>query len=80
MDNNVTERDEGKKVVDAGGDEIGIISGVRGGTAYVDPSPGLRDSLRSKLGWDSVDENDYPLDETYVDRITDDEIHLRKDM
>lgn len=80
MDTNVTERDEGKKVVDAGGDEIGIVSGVRGGTAYVDPSPGIGDSLKSKLGWESVDENDYPLDETHVDRITDDEIRLREDM
>lgn len=77
---NITEEDEGKKVVDAHGEEIGMVSGVRGGTAYVDPSPGMGDSLMAKLGWENVDEDDYPLDETNVDQITDDEIRLRADM
>lgn len=79
MVHNFTEEDEGKKVIGATGDEIGIVSGVRGGTAYVDPDPGLTDSLKSRLGWGDVDQDDYPLDEEFVENVTDDEIRLGDD-
>jgi len=45
----VSESDEGKKIVNAHGDVIGIASGVRGGTAYVDPDPRVTDKIMSKL-------------------------------
>lgn len=77
---NITDEDEGKKVMDADGEEIGMVSSVRGGTAYVDPNPGIGDSLMAKLGWEDVEEDDYPLDESSVDQITEDGIHLRRDM
>lgn len=77
---NITEDDEGKKVVDAHGEEIGVVTGVRGGTPYVDPSPGLGDQLMAKLGWESVDQEDYPLDEAQIDEVTDDHVRLRRDM
>lgn len=78
MANDVTidESDEGKTVVTADGEEVGIVSGVRGGRAYVDPDPGLTDKLNAKLGWDDIGDDDYPLNEKVVMRITDDEIHL----
>lgn len=79
MQHNITEEDEGKKVIGATGDEIGIVSGVRGGTAYVDPDPGLTDSLKSRLGWGDVDQEDYPLEDAHIERVTDDEIHLGSD-
>lgn len=75
----VTEDDEGKRVVDSEGNDVGIVSGVRHGTAYVDPDPGITDTVMSKLGWDDVDEEDYPLDESRIDTITDDEIRLQRD-
>lgn len=76
----ITDEDNGKKVVDADGEEIGMISDVRGGTAYVDPDPGLGETLMAKLGWAEADREDYPLDDASIDRITDDEVHLRRDV
>ena len=79
MDQNISEHDEGKRVVDHEGNEIGMITNVRGGTAYVDPDPGVTKTVMSKLGWEDADQEDYPLDETRIDTITDDEIRLERD-
>ena len=76
----VSESDEGKEVVNAHGDIIGIVSGVRRGTAYVDPDPGITDEIMSKLGWNSTDDEDYPLEQSRVDVITDDEVRLKRDL
>ncbi len=43
--------DEGKRVVNANGEEIGIVQNISGGTAHVDLSPGITDTIKSKLGW-----------------------------
>ncbi|MFC6975383.1 PRC-barrel domain containing protein [Halomicroarcula sp. GCM10025709] len=72
----LTEEDEGKTVVDADGETIGMISGFRGGKAYVDPDPGITDQIMSRLGWENVDEDDYALDSDMVAQISDDEVHL----
>jgi len=72
----LTDDDEGKKVVNADGDEIGVISGFRGGQAYVDPDPGLTDKIMSTLGWTDVDEDDYALDTDQVEAVTDDEVRV----
>lgn len=72
----VESEDEGKAVVDANGNEVGVVTGVRAGKAYVDPEPGLTDSVASRLGWGSVDEEDEPLPEEAVAAITDEEIRL----
>ena len=71
-----TEEDEGKRVVDSRGEKVGMVKSVRGGQAYVDPDPGITDSIKSKLGWESVDADDYALDETQVEEITGDEVRL----
>ena len=76
----LTENDKGKRVVNANGDKIGMISDVRGGTAYVDPNPGITDRIKSKLGWSDSDADDYPLDRTKIDRVTDDEVRLKREM
>jgi hypothetical protein len=76
----VSESDEGKKVVNAHGDVIGIVSGVRGGTAYVDPDPGVTDKIMSKLEWSSTDDEDYLLNQSKIDIVTDDEIRLKRDL
>ncbi len=73
----ITEEDEGKKVIDSGGDEIGMVTEVKSGTAYVNADPSLADTIRSKLGWNEADQEDYPLDESSIDTVTDDEIRLR---
>ena len=76
MNHNIDESMEGYSVVNASGDEIGIVKDVRNGTAYVDPDPGLTDSIRSKLGWNDPDAKDFPLGNDRIDRIDGDEIHL----
>ncbi|QLG62532.1 PRC-barrel domain containing protein [Halorarum salinum] len=76
----ITEEDEGKRVVNENGDEIGMVSDVRGGTAYVDPDAGLGDTVLSKLGWSDADEDDYPLDRSKIESITDDEIRLKREL
>jgi len=73
----ITEDDEGKKVVDESGDEVGIVSDVDHGTAHIDPNPGITDKVKSKLGWGDRDEDTYPLQEEMVSSITDDEIRLQ---
>ncbi|RQG99728.1 PRC-barrel domain containing protein [Natrarchaeobius oligotrophus] len=71
-----TEDDEGKRIVNADGDEVGIVQSVEGGTVHVDPDPGMTDTIKSRLGWGDADEETYRLDEENVESITDDEIQL----
>ncbi|WP_276270812.1 PRC-barrel domain containing protein [Haloarcula litorea] len=76
----ISEDDVGKDVVSADGDSVGIVSGYRHGTARVDPDPGLATKLKTALGWNETDEEDYPLQEERVAEVTDEEIRLRADL
>ncbi|MFC6731222.1 MULTISPECIES: PRC-barrel domain containing protein [unclassified Haladaptatus] len=78
MPHSITEGDEGKPVVGAQGEQVGRVIDVEHGTAYVEPDPGLTDTLMSKLGWADRDEDTYPLQENAIGEITDDEIRLQK--
>ncbi|MFD1600819.1 PRC-barrel domain containing protein [Halobellus rarus] len=80
MQDNVTltEDDEGKNVVNYNGDQVGRVIEVEHGKAHVDPDPGLADTIKSKLGWGEGDEEDYLLDSSRIERVSDDEIHLRR--
>lgn len=79
MSANFNDDDEGKRVVNANGEEIGMVQSVSGNTAHIDPDPGMTDTIKSKLGWGDADEEDtYELDADDVDAITDDEIQLRQ--
>lgn len=77
----VTKVDVGKKVV-YGDEAVGRVVDYRNGAAYVEPDPGLVESLEAKLGWtDASDEEDaYPLQEEAVSRVTTDEVRLRTDL
>ena len=73
----VTDEDEGKRVLNARGDEIGRVTEVRNGVAYVDPDPSITDTIKAKLGWgDKDDEEAFRLDPTNIETVTDDEIRL----
>ncbi|MGM0592893.1 MAG: PRC-barrel domain containing protein [Halobacteriota archaeon] len=78
MSAHFSDEDEGKRVVNANGDEIGMIQTVSGGQAHVDPDPDMTDTIKSKLGWGDADEETYALDADDVEEIGDDEIHLRQ--
>jgi hypothetical protein len=72
-----TDEDVGKSVVNGDGDEVGIISAVEHGTAYVDPDPGITTKITTALGWEDIDDEDgYPLQEEAVATVTDDEVRL----
>lgn len=72
----LTEADEGKRVVTESGDEVGVISEVRSGTAYVDPDPNAFESIKSKLGWGDRDEDTYPLSGDDVTEVTEEKVRL----
>jgi hypothetical protein len=80
MSTTITDDAIGTDVVDADGNKVGIVSRVEHGTAYVDPDPGLTDKILARLGWEDADEEDYPLQESAVATVTDDEIRLRGDL
>ena len=73
-----TSDDEGKRVVNENGDTIGIVEHVEAGDVYVNPDPGITDSVKSKLGWGDADEETYALDTQNVEAITDNEIRMRR--
>lgn len=72
----LTDADEGKRVIDANGNEVGIVSTVEGETALVDPDPNLTDDIKSSLGFGDADEDTFPLQTADVAEVTDDEIRL----
>lgn len=76
--NELTEDDEGKMVVNASDERIGMVSGVEHGRAHIDPDPGMTDQIKSKLGWDDVDQSDYAITQSEVESVSDDEIRLNR--
>lgn len=73
--------DVGKTVVNGNGTDVGLVTAVEHGTAYVDPDPGITTKITAALGWENVDEEDgYPLQEQAVATVTEDEIRLRSDL
>ncbi len=72
----ITTDDEGKRVVSADGEKIGMVTEVRGGMAYVDPDPGMFESIKAKMDWGDAGEDSYPLDGDKIAEVTDDEIRL----
>lgn len=77
-DHTLTEADEGKDVVNSDGDKIGRVVNVEHGKAHVDPDPGLTDTIRSTLGWGDDDQEDYVLDTSSIETVSDSEIHLSR--
>ncbi|WP_408957780.1 PRC-barrel domain containing protein [Natrinema sp. 74] len=75
---NFTDDDEGKRVVNANSEEIGIVRDVSAGAVHVDPDPSMTDTIKSKLGWGDSDDETYRLDEDDVESVSDDEVRLRR--
>ncbi len=71
-----TKEDVGKTVVDARGDSVGKIVDTQGGSAYVEPDPGLLDEVKSHLGWRGGMEDNQELLGKYVEEVTADEVRL----
>lgn len=75
-----TDDDVGKSVVNANGDEVGIVSDIEHGTAHVKPDAGITDTIKAKLGWQGTDEETFPLQEAAVASVSGDEIRLEGDL
>jgi hypothetical protein len=75
-----TDDDIGKSVINADGEEVGLVTDVEHGTAHVEPDPGITDTIKAKLGWGDTDDDAYPLQEPAVAEVTDDEVHLERDL
>lgn len=76
-----TEEDEGKTVVNPVGEEVGIVELVEDGTAYVEPHPSWTDRIKARIGWeDDPDMGEQPLEEEYVEEVTDDSVILQQDL
>ncbi|KDS90994.1 hypothetical protein FK85_07555 [Halorubrum saccharovorum] len=74
----LSDKDEGKRVVNKAGKKVGMVSKVQGNRVHVDPDPGITDTIKSKLGWGDADEDTYPIDESDIDSVDDDEVHLNR--
>jgi hypothetical protein len=76
-----SDEDVGKTVVNGNGDDVGIVSAVEHGTAYVDPEPGITTKITAALGWENIDDDDgYPLQEEAVATVTGDQVRLKSDL
>lgn len=73
------ERDVGKLVVAATGDEVGMVTAVEDDAVYVDPHPGMTARALGKLGWTGADDDDVAIDATRIERITPQALRLADD-
>ncbi|WP_459190729.1 hypothetical protein [Halosimplex sp. J119] len=76
-----SEDDTGKTVVNASGDEVGMVAAVDDGQMYVDPHPSITDRIRTALGWSDGggDDDTYPVENDHIARIEEDEVVLGVD-
>jgi len=74
----LSDDDIGKEVVNMDDETIGMVTGIEGGRAYVDPDPSITDKIKSTLGWDSIDANDYAIEQEQIEQITNKTIRVRR--
>ncbi len=74
--------DEGKFLMDAEGEEIGVVTGVDAEeqVAYVEPDPGVGEAVLQGFGFGGVDEDDIEVPAESVATITDTEIRVSTDL
>ncbi|WP_276254466.1 hypothetical protein [Halomontanus rarus] len=71
-----TDDDVGKTVENANGEEVGVVAAIDGNTARVDPDPGITDSIKAALGWESGSEDTLTLQGGSVAEITGNVVYL----
>lgn len=72
----LTEDDVGKRVESADGDEIGVVAEIDGETAYVDPEPGMINTIKAVFDWEGSADQTVPLADDAVKQITDESVKL----
>ncbi|ODR81873.1 hypothetical protein BG842_24220 [Haladaptatus sp. W1] len=73
----LTEDDQGKRVIEADGTAVGMVTEVRHGTAHVEADPSVVETLQTELDTGGNNENTYAFSEGDIERIEDDTIVLR---
>ncbi len=73
----LTKDDEGKRVLNSDGTEVGRLVRVENGRGYVASDPGFLETITAKLGWGELTEEAHPLDEGSIERITEETVYLR---
>ncbi len=76
----LSDEDEGKFLMDAEGEQLGIVTEVKDNTAYVDPDPGLGEAWLEAFGWGSVDDDDLSVPGEVIDTVTDEEVRVEADL
>lgn len=66
--------DEGKRVVDSDGTDVGTIADVQHGTAHVEASPDVVEDLKTQFDAGQYGENTYAIQDDDVARIDDDRV------
>lgn len=74
--------DEGKYLMDAEGEQIGIVTEVdtTENVAYVEPDPDIGEAVIQGFGYGDADEDDIEVPGESVDTITDTELRVPKDL
>ncbi|WP_224447949.1 PRC-barrel domain containing protein [Haloprofundus salilacus] len=74
----LTSEDEGKVLVDAAGEKLGLVKTVERNVAYVDPEPGITDAIMAVFGREDADSDDLAVDGEFVETVSEGEIRLRE--
>lgn len=74
--------DEGKYLMDAEGEQIGIVTEVdpENNVAYVEPEPNLTEAWVQSLGYGGADDDDIEVPGESVDTVTDTELRVPRDL
>ena len=74
--------DEGKFLMDAEAEQIGIITEVdpEAQAAYVDPDPDVADAILQGLGFGDSDSDDIEVPSGAVETVTDSEVRVSRDL
>lgn len=75
----VTDNDIGTVVQTPDGVTFGQIATVEGKTVYVDTDPGAFETVLAAIGWESNPEDAVPVDETNIERVTDEAVYIPAD-
>ena len=75
-------QDEGKVLIDIEGEEIGVVTAVDPNeqVAFVDPEPGIADSVIQGLGFGNANDDDIEVPADSVATITDTELRVARDL
>lgn len=75
----ITEEDVDKQVVDRDGTELGTVTEISHGAAYVSADEETVEEMQTRLPQGSTEENTYAVHDESIAEITDDEIVLDLD-